>query len=122
MKKTIYDSHKTVSATGRIGWTMVPLLEDGTQDTSKATIYCAGATSQAECLAMIAGAGKTSFKQESTNERGTIISYRYGTTVALDLNTTAGGTRAEAAAAAFKALLAKPTPEGAITGVANKRK
>ncbi len=106
MSKTIYDSHKTVSASGRLGWTMVPLLADGTIDSTKATIYTAGATSQAECLAMIGGAGKTTFKQESTNERGTMVSYRYGSVVALDVDTAQGtaGTRAERAAAAFAEL------------------
>jgi len=121
MKKTYYDSHKTVSASGRIGWTMVPLLEDGTIDTTKATIYCAGATSQAECLAMIGGAGKTTFKNETVSDRGTMVSYRYGSVVALDLDTSAkGSTRAERLAELLKA--ETPSAEAKLTGKLNKVK
>lgn len=104
MKKTYYDSHRTISGAGRIGWTMVPLLADGTIDSSKPVIYAAGATTQAECLAMVGGAGKTTFKQETTSERGTIISYKYGSVVALDVDTSkAGGTRSERLAALLAA-------------------
>lgn len=112
MAKTIYDSKKTVSKAGRIGWSMTPILADGNIDTTKPVVYCAGATSQAEALSMIAGAGKTSFKAESVTETGTFISYRYGSVVTLDINLEAkGSTRAEKAAAIYALEASQPAKE-----------
>jgi len=108
MNEKIVNSVKTISKTGQIGWSITTYqLVDGKTvlDRSVPIVYCKGATSEAEAIAMIKGGGVSTFAtpsentNETTGEVTKFVNYAYGNLKVMDvsaLTDTSGKTREDA--------------------------